>query len=56
MFIMRDSNKQDFLFKCITCETILSVALSNEDDIEDVMNDKLSMDCPCGSFCKVLYN
>jgi hypothetical protein len=48
--------KQTFLFKCDTCEAIISVDFEEEEDLEDVNNNKVILECPCGGRCKVLRN
>ena len=43
-----------FLFKCKECEMILSVELSEPEDLEKVQEDELAIECPCGSNCYIL--
>lgn len=47
--------KISFLFRCEDCAMILSVELEDE-DIEKVRENKLELECPCGSSCKILRN
>lgn len=46
--------RRKFLFKCEDCELILSVDFENEQDLLDVQDDKVVLECPCGSKCFVL--
>jgi hypothetical protein len=46
--------KRKFLFKCEACAMILSVDFEDEEDFEKIQEDKLELECPCGSHCKVL--
>ena len=43
-----------FLFRCDACQMILSVDFSDEEDLQDVEDNKIELECPCGSKCKVL--
>lgn len=49
-----DPTKRKFLFKCNDCSMILSVDLDEEDDLEKVQEDKMTLECPCGGQCVVL--
>lgn len=46
--------KQKFLFKCDDCEMVLSVEFEEDEDLDKVREDKMVLECPCGSECKVL--
>ncbi len=46
--------KRKFLFKCDTCQMILSVDFETEEDIEKIQDNKIELECPCGGLCKVL--
>lgn len=50
-----DSNKRKFLFKCSDCEMIISANFDDEDDIKDIEEDKMTLECvTCGGKCHVL--
>ena len=51
---MFDDKKQKFLFKCEDCQLILSVDFEDPEDLEDVQEDKIVLECPCDGKCKVL--
>lgn len=51
---MFSTSKRKFLFKCDTCEIILSVEFEEEEDLQNVTEDKVVLECPCGGQCKVL--
>ena len=48
------SIKRKFLFRCEECEMILSIELDDQEEIEKVDQDKVALECPCGSHCHVL--
>lgn len=37
-----------FTFRCKKCGTILESDFENKEDIEDVVDDLLWLECPCG--------
>jgi hypothetical protein len=43
-----------FLFRCDICEIIISVDFDDEEDLENVQENKIELECPCGGKCKVL--
>lgn len=45
-----------FLFKCTECEMIISVEFESPEDLEDVQEDKMTLECPCAGKCHVLRN
>ena len=51
---MFNEPKQEFLFRCEECEMILSVTFELEEDLQKVKDNKMILQCPCGSECKVL--
>lgn len=51
---MFNDPKRKFLFKCEDCSMILSVDFESEEDLKDIQDDKIELECPCGSKCKVL--
>jgi len=51
---MFSSSKRKFLFKCDTCELILSVEFDEPEDLEKVQDDKIILECPCGGHCNIL--
>jgi RNase P subunit RPR2 len=51
---MFDPRKIKFLFRCKECQMILSVELEDEIDLKEVREDKMYLECPCGSRCYVL--
>lgn len=54
-FLMLDK-KRKYLFRCDSCETILSVEFDEPEDIKKVQEDKVILECPCGGYCNVLRN
>lgn len=53
---MFSESKQKFLFKCDECSTILSVEFEEKEDLENLQDDKITLDCPCGGQSSVLRN
>ncbi len=51
---MMNHVKHEFLFKCEDCETILSIKLEDEEDLKKVQENKMILECVCGSKCFVL--
>lgn len=51
---MFSEKKRQFLFKCEDCSLIVSVDLEEKQDLEDVQDNKIELECPCGGRCKVL--
>ncbi len=51
---MYDAKKIRFTFRCNDCKMIISSEFDDEDDIEDVRDDKLYLECPCGGKCGLL--
>ncbi len=51
---MFDDKVHKFLFKCEDCAMIVSVELEEEDELEQVNENKLVLECPCGGKSKVL--
>lgn len=47
------SDKRKFLFRCEDCLMVLSVDFE-EEDFKKIREDKLELECPCGSRCQVL--
>lgn len=45
MFI--DTSKTKFLFRCESCQMIVAAEFE-EEDTEDVREDKVVLECPCG--------
>lgn len=48
--------KRKFLFRCEECLLIISVELEDPEDLEDVQENKIELECPCEFKCKVLRN
>lgn len=47
-----DSDKKiKFLFRCDTCQMIISTEFETDKDIQDVREDKILLECPCGGIC-----
>lgn len=53
---MECQKKQKHLFKCDTCATILLLQLEDPEEIQDVREDKILLECPCGGICLPLRN
>jgi len=47
-------NKRKFLFRCEKCALILAVEIEDEEDLKQIENNKLVLECPCGGICRVL--
>jgi hypothetical protein len=45
---------REFLFRCEKCSLILSAEFSDKEDIEEIEEDNVELDCPCGSVCRIL--
>ena len=43
-----------FLFRCEACEAILSAEFEEKEDIQNVQDNKVLLECQCGGFCTVL--
>jgi hypothetical protein len=48
--------KRKFLFKCEDCSMLLIIELEESQDLKDIQEDKMKLECPCGSVCVVLRN
>jgi hypothetical protein len=48
--------KKKFLFKCDTCQLILEIDLTDPKDLEELQEDKILLQCPCGGVCLPLRN
>jgi hypothetical protein len=51
---MLSETTRKFLFKCEECNMIISVNFDDPEDLENVQEDKIQLECPCGSHCYVL--
>lgn len=51
---MFNDKKIRFTFRCTDCQMIISSEFEDEDDIEDVRNDKLYLECLCTGKCSLL--
>ena len=45
--MFQDNSKQKFLFRCDACKMIVAAEFE-EEDVEDVREDKVVLECPCG--------
>ena len=45
--MFEDNAKHKFLFRCEVCKMIVSAEFEEEDS-EDVREDKVILECPCG--------
>jgi hypothetical protein len=43
-----------FLFKCEECELIMAVGFDDPEDLQNIQEDKIHLECPCGAYCHVL--
>jgi hypothetical protein len=43
-----------FLFKCEECELIMAVGFDDPEDLQNIQEDKIHLECPCGAQCHVL--
>jgi len=46
--------KFHLLMMCVSCNMILSISLDDKDDIKDLMEGELELECPCSGRCKLL--
>lgn len=51
-----EDKKHNFLFRCIDCGTILDVKLDEEEEIQDTLDEKTILTCPCGELMSVLLD
>ena len=51
---MLSETTRKFLFKCEDCQMIMSVVFDDPEDLENIQEDKIHLECPCGSHCHVL--
>lgn len=51
---MFDSKARKFTFRCDSCKEITISEFEEESDIEDIIDDKLYIECPCGGKGKLL--
>ena len=52
-----DPHVVKLLFRCIDCQMIMSITLDDEEDekdLKDAQNNKLYLQCACGSKCHIL--
>jgi uncharacterized C2H2 Zn-finger protein len=45
---------REFLFRCNTCEMIVSVKFESSEEIEKVQENKTILECSCGGHCLIL--
>ena len=50
------SKKEKHLFKCDTCSAILLLEFEEQKEIEELREDKILLECPCGGICLPLRN
>lgn len=50
------NDKYKFLFKCEECLMLLSVEFEDKEDLENLQENKIELECPCGSKCYILRN
>ncbi len=53
---MRFDQDHNYLFKCESCQAILVVEFKEEEEKEQVNNNLVFLECPCGGKCQVLRN
>ena len=51
---MINSKIRKFLFKCDACQMILSIEFEDEEDLKDVQDNKIELECVCSGKAKVL--
>lgn len=52
--VMLFEPNHNFLFRCESCQAIIAVEFEEEEEKEQVNNDQVMLECPCGGKCKVL--
>lgn len=45
---MFDSKIRKFSFRCVVCKEVMMSDFAEDQDIEDITNDKLYLECECG--------
>lgn len=45
---MFNNNVRKFNFRCEDCKTVYSATFEEKDDIDDIIDNKLNLECPCG--------
>jgi len=53
---MNTDESRKFLFRCEDCQMIISVNFDDPEDLENLQEDKIQLECPCGAHCFVLRN
>lgn len=51
---MFSDSKRKFLFRCDDCEMILAVSFEEPEDLENIQDNKIVLECPCTGKCRVL--
>jgi len=53
---MLSNLKRKFLFKCDDCESISNIEFETEEDLKEIDEDKMLLECSCGGISYVLRN
>lgn len=53
---MKTKQNRTFLFKCSSCEKILSIEFEEKEDLTKAVNEEIILECGCGGDCKVLLD
>lgn len=51
---MFDNKPRRFTFRCDACKEILCSEFDDEQDIQEIVEDKLWLECECGGKAKLL--
>lgn len=51
---MFDDKKRKFTFRCDTCNKVMEAEFSDELDIEDIIDNKLWLECACDGKAMIL--
>jgi len=48
--------KRKFLYRCDDCQMIVALEFSDSEDIEDIMNEKMILECVCQGKTHPIFN
>jgi len=51
---MFNQKQRKFNFRCQDCKTVYSATFEEQNDIDDAIDSKLFLECPCGGKAKPL--
>jgi hypothetical protein len=48
------TEKRKFLFRCESCQMIVSVEFDDPEEIKKIQEDQMVLECSCGDHCRTL--